>query len=81
MMEPVIKYPVELVVVNHDNTCVVNWSFFVENIDGSVLVESNSLFDMFSLENVTPIINSLISLQQLNSTHNNSTTIHTSFNV
>jgi len=37
----------------------MNGSSLIKNFDGSVLVEHNSLADMPSLEDVTPIVNSL----------------------
>jgi len=46
-------------VVNHDNVCVVNEYSLVNNLDNGVLVESDSLIDMPSLENVALIVNIL----------------------
>jgi len=73
----VVEFVVEPVVVNHYNICVVNESSFIKNIDGSVPVEFDSLANMLSLEDITPVVNSLQDLQQLDSTHNSLVTIHT----
>jgi len=62
-------------VVNNDNICVENKSYFVKNVDVltyGVLVESNSLADLPSLKDITPIINSLLCLQYLDSAHSSS---------
>jgi len=53
-------------VVNHDNINVVHRYFFVKNIratNSGVLVESDSLAYMSSLEDVTLIVNSFHILQ------------------
>lgn len=44
--------------VNHDTTCVVNDFSFVNNLFLQA-VKSDSFVDMYSLEDVTSIVNSL----------------------
>jgi len=84
VVDPLGKLALDMVVQpkpNHDNVCVVHESSIVKNInidvsnDGGVLVDSDSLTPMPSLEDVTPIVDILQGLQYLNSPHYNSEAI------
>ncbi|KOM56438.1 hypothetical protein LR48_Vigan10g233000 [Vigna angularis] len=61
---------------NPDNVCVVHGYSIVKNLDVSigsgVLMDSDSLANMSSLEDVTLIVNNLQGLQYLNSSYSNS---------
>jgi len=46
-------------VIHRDNICVINEYSLVKNLYSDMLVESDSLVDMSSLEYVTLIINNL----------------------
>jgi len=80
MVQPVMVQPLaqshrKVVVDNHDNICVIKGSSLVKNLDGGVLVKSNSLVSMPYMEEFTPIVNNLQGLQQLDSTHSSLATV------
>jgi len=59
MVKLVAQSQLELVVDNHDNICVVNESYLVNNLDGCVQVKFYSLTGVLSLEDVNSIVNNL----------------------
>jgi len=71
VVEPIVVLPLAqlhpepmVLVINQDNTCALNRSSLVKNLDistGGVSVESDSLADMPSLEDVTPNFTSYFS--------------------